>query len=134
MSEPGQIIKKLREQKNWSLREVEKRIGIDYSVISRIESGKRPLKDQEIKAFADLFGVTTAYILGEEKKEIDVAGEKITLDKDEYEVFKEILKHKTLFHDLKENPEKNVKQLIKSYELYKKYVKEALKDDNDYLE
>ncbi|WP_052749687.1 helix-turn-helix domain-containing protein [Heyndrickxia coagulans] len=134
MSEPGQIIKKLREQKNWSLREVEKRIGIDYSVISRIESGKRPLKDQEIKAFADLFGVTTAYILGEEKKEIDVAGEKITLDKDEYEVFKEILKHKTLFHDLKENPEKNVRQLIKSYELYKKYVKEALKDDNDYLE
>ncbi|AJH76993.1 MULTISPECIES: helix-turn-helix domain-containing protein [Heyndrickxia] len=134
MSEPGQIIKKLREQNNWSLREVEKRIGIDYSVISRIESGKRPLKDQEIKAFADLFGVTTAYILGEEDKEIDVAGEKITLDKDEYEVFKELLKHPSLFHDLKKDPEKNVRHLIKSYELYKKYVEEALKDDNDYLE
>ncbi|MED3549994.1 helix-turn-helix transcriptional regulator [Cytobacillus praedii] len=60
----GEIIKELRGKKNWSLRELEKRTGINYSVLSRIESGKRPVTDQELNLFADLFDITTDYLLG----------------------------------------------------------------------
>jgi HTH-type transcriptional regulator, competence development regulator len=64
MVNTGLIIKKLREKNNWSLRELEKRVGINYSVLSRIESGKRPVNDEELKRFADIFQVTTDYLLG----------------------------------------------------------------------
>lgn len=60
----GKRINKLRNDKGWSLRELENRTGINYSVLSRIESGKRSLTDQEINVFSDLFGVTTDYLLG----------------------------------------------------------------------
>lgn len=40
------------------------RVGISNSVLSRIESGKRPMEDSEIIKFADFFGVSADYILG----------------------------------------------------------------------
>lgn len=60
----GEVIKKLRTGKGWSLRELERRTGINYSVLSRIESGKRPVTDDEINIFCDLFDVSTDYLLG----------------------------------------------------------------------
>lgn len=63
----GSKIKELRNNKEWSLREVEKRTGINYSVLSRIESGKRPVTDEEIIIFSKLFNVTTDFLLGREK-------------------------------------------------------------------
>lgn len=63
----GSKIKELRNKKEWSLREVEKRTGINYSVLSRIESGKRPVTDEEIIIFSKLFNVTTDFLLGREK-------------------------------------------------------------------
>lgn len=60
----GERIVKLRQKKNWNQRELAGRAGLNYSVMNRIETGKRPLTDQEIKIFADLFGVSTDYLLG----------------------------------------------------------------------
>jgi transcriptional regulator with XRE-family HTH domain len=60
----GEKIKDLRNEKDWSLRELENRTGINYSVLSRIESGKRPLTDQEVIIFADLFDVSSDFLLG----------------------------------------------------------------------
>ncbi|AMA74036.1 MULTISPECIES: helix-turn-helix domain-containing protein [Aneurinibacillus] len=60
----GNIIKKLREQRDWTQRELARRANINYSVLSRIESGKRPVEDSEIKLFADIFDVSADYLLG----------------------------------------------------------------------
>jgi len=60
----GERIVKLRKKRNWNQRELARRAGLNYSVMNRIETGKRPLTDQEIKTFADLFGVSTDYLLG----------------------------------------------------------------------
>lgn len=38
--------------------------GLDQSDVSRIESGKRPVWDYELKAIAVVFGVSSDYLLG----------------------------------------------------------------------
>ncbi|WP_199426934.1 helix-turn-helix domain-containing protein [Thermaerobacillus caldiproteolyticus] len=64
MSHVGERIRELREKRDWSQREFAKRVGINYSVINRIELGKRPVEDHELAKIADLFDVTTDYLLG----------------------------------------------------------------------
>ncbi|MCL7873850.1 MULTISPECIES: helix-turn-helix domain-containing protein [Bacillus] len=60
----GGRIKELREKNDWSLRELESRVNINYSVLSRIESGKRPVTDSELLKFADIFDVSIDYLVG----------------------------------------------------------------------
>jgi HTH-type transcriptional regulator, competence development regulator len=64
MSQVGDRIRELREERDWSQREFAKRVGINYSVINRIELGKRNVEDHELAKIADVFGVTTDYLLG----------------------------------------------------------------------
>jgi HTH-type transcriptional regulator, competence development regulator len=64
MSQVGDRIRELREERNWSQREFAKRVGINYSVVNRIELGKRNVEDHELAKIADVFGVTTDYLLG----------------------------------------------------------------------
>lgn len=59
----GNRIKRLREEKGWSLRDFEERVGINYSVLNRIELEKRPVKDHELSIIADVFSVATDYIM-----------------------------------------------------------------------
>jgi transcriptional regulator with XRE-family HTH domain len=60
----GERIKELREKHGWTQREFAKRLGISYSVVNRIELGKRPIEDKELAKIADIFDVTTDYLLG----------------------------------------------------------------------
>ncbi|QKS70216.1 helix-turn-helix transcriptional regulator [Paenalkalicoccus suaedae] len=64
MSRIKNNVKQLRKHHNLSLRELSERVNINYSVISRIESGSRPLSDNEINVFANFFDVSADYILG----------------------------------------------------------------------
>lgn len=64
MSISGDRIKKLREELELSQIELSERMGINNSVLSRIESGKRPIQDSELIAFSDFFDVKSDYILG----------------------------------------------------------------------
>lgn len=75
----GQRIVMLRTQKQWSQRELAKRVDINVSVMNRIELGDRPIKDQELVNLANVLDVTTDYLLGrsslpnsETKTEFDV--------------------------------------------------------------
>lgn len=65
MSSIGNKIKYYREKKGWSQIELSKRVGINNSVLSRIESGDRPIKDHEIEKFADVFGVSIYSLLNQ---------------------------------------------------------------------
>lgn len=61
---PGAIIKKLREDNKLSQAELADNIGINNSVLSRIESGDRQLRDDELIKIADFFNVSVDYLLG----------------------------------------------------------------------
>lgn len=60
----GVIIKKLREQHKLSQSDLANKIGINNSVLSRIESGDRQLRDDELIKIADFFNVSADYLLG----------------------------------------------------------------------
>lgn len=61
----GEIIKSLRQAARLSQQELAEKAGYtDRSSIAKIESGKVDLPESKIKQFADLFGVSIDYLLG----------------------------------------------------------------------
>lgn len=85
MTTPEKIIK-LREQRGWSQRELANRVGLDPSVMNRIEVGKRPIKDDELKKLSEILNVTADYLIGRSDKEhyYDLT------DKDEKDIAKQL--------------------------------------------
>ncbi len=61
-------LRKLRLEKNLSLRELSEQTGIDYSTISKIERGERGFNEQNLSVFSDFFKVTADYLLGRSEK------------------------------------------------------------------
>lgn len=57
-------VAQLRADSNLTQRQLASMVNINYSVLSRIETGERPLKDDEVILLADFFKVTTDYLLG----------------------------------------------------------------------
>jgi transcriptional regulator with XRE-family HTH domain len=64
----GSRIKQLRERKGWTQLDLALKVGINNSVLSRIESNKRPVESQELKKIAEVFEVTTDYLLGKDNR------------------------------------------------------------------
>lgn len=64
MNNIGQRIINLREKRNWSQRELARRVGLNASVMNRIELGERPIKDYELDKIASVLETTTDYLLG----------------------------------------------------------------------
>lgn len=64
MKTAGERIRRLRDEKDWNQIELAKKAHINNSVMSRIEAGKRPIEDDLLVKFANIFGVTTDYLLG----------------------------------------------------------------------
>jgi transcriptional regulator with XRE-family HTH domain len=64
MSLIGDRIIDLREKININQRELALKLKISPSVMNRIESGERPVRDDEIKNIANFFNVSTDYLLG----------------------------------------------------------------------
>lgn len=60
----GERIRELREAKGWTQLELAQRLGINNSVLSRIEANKRPVEDVLMASLADLFQVDADYLLG----------------------------------------------------------------------
>ncbi|BFH10663.1 helix-turn-helix domain-containing protein [Paenibacillus melissococcoides] len=64
----GDRIKKQREKMGLTQMELADRLGINNSVLSRIEAGKRGVDDNELLLFADFFDVDSDYLLGRTNK------------------------------------------------------------------
>lgn len=60
----GKKIISLREKKGWTQKELANRVNINVSVMNRIESNERPVKDNELLALANILECTTDYLLG----------------------------------------------------------------------
>lgn len=57
-------ISELRQKNKLTQKELADKLNINYSVLSRIETGERSVRDDELLAIADFFNVTTDYLLG----------------------------------------------------------------------
>ncbi|AGR24740.1 XRE family transcriptional regulator [Listeria monocytogenes] len=64
----NEMIINLREKRNISQRELANRIGINKSVMNRIESGERDIRAHELEAIANYFDVSADYLLGRSKQ------------------------------------------------------------------
>jgi transcriptional regulator with XRE-family HTH domain len=104
----GEKLKKLREQKNLTLREAAEKIGMAYSYISQIENGKVPSLDK-IKKLCDLYEVPISSLFGE-KVEPDDSLKKIGV---EWIAFAEDMKDKDISPD-------EIKQTLQMLKLLKK--------------
>ncbi|MCR5440299.1 MAG: helix-turn-helix domain-containing protein [Selenomonas sp.] len=60
----GERIRNIREDKDILQQELADAIGINVSVLSRIEKGTRQLRDDELTKIADKLHVSTDYLLG----------------------------------------------------------------------
>lgn len=60
----NETIIKLREEKGWSQRELAEKIGINKAVMNRIELGDRSVRAEELERIANIFGVSSDYLLG----------------------------------------------------------------------
>lgn len=54
----------LQEQTPLSQTEVTKRVGMERTALSKIKSGDRKVSADELSKLADIYGVTTDYLLG----------------------------------------------------------------------
>ncbi|RUL56497.1 helix-turn-helix domain-containing protein [Lysinibacillus antri] len=142
----GEFIKQLRGKE--SLRDASKRIGISHTYLDTIEKGydKRSGKNvnptpETLKLISNAYNCSyeelmriAGYLDNGNVIEIDVAGEKISLTPEEFEVLNQLKKHAIAFENLKSNPEKKVKQMVKSWKTMQEALKEIDDDDSDYLE
>ena len=60
----GERIEYLRDINNMTQKELANKIDISFSVMRRIESGDRPIRDDEIRDIARVFNVSSDYLLG----------------------------------------------------------------------
>ena len=65
----------LRERNNMTQVELAKKINLSKSKMSKIESGDRRVTSDELAALAEVFGVSTDYLLGRPEKQNEVQTE-----------------------------------------------------------
>lgn len=78
MNRAGSKIKQLRERRGWTQLELADKVGMNNSVLSRIESNKRPVESEELKKFADVFNVSTDHLLGHTNGELSNGAKALT--------------------------------------------------------
>lgn len=62
----GERIIRLREEKAWSQSHLAKLVHLNKSVMNRIESEERPIRDYELDNIASVLDTSTDYLLGRE--------------------------------------------------------------------
>lgn len=127
----GKKIQYLREKNDMTQRELATKINISFSVMSRIESGDRAARDEEIIKIAKALNVSTDYLLGNSDIENpyekhERISESIKNDKELLE-FWEVLKEREdlqlMFKQTKNMSPKDIRQIIK--------IIKAIEDEED---
>ncbi|WLR54318.1 helix-turn-helix transcriptional regulator [Mesobacillus subterraneus] len=123
-------LRKLRKDNRLTQEELGSKINVTKVSISGYENGNRTPDTDTLQKIADLFDVSTDYLLGRsDTTNVSVAGEIIELTPEELKVFEEMKKYSIAFHDLQSDPGPKVKQLIKMWEAMKVQFEEIDKDE-----
>jgi transcriptional regulator with XRE-family HTH domain len=78
--ELGDIVRKLRLQRNMTIRDLADKTNLSYAYISQIENGKRTPTVETLNKLADALGVTVQYLIGAPKAEEIVREDRLFLD------------------------------------------------------
>lgn len=76
----GERLAQLRQKRGWSQQKVAELTNVSQSTIAMIEKNKRGLTDGMMNTFANLYNVTTDYILGRDLPEWATKDDIIELD------------------------------------------------------
>lgn len=90
----GERIKQRRSEKGWSLRDLAEKMGYaNHSTIARIETGDIDIPQSRVVQFADVLGVSVAYLMGwdEDPEEMASLTARILQDADLLQMVNEYL-------------------------------------------
>ncbi|MFJ8262687.1 helix-turn-helix domain-containing protein [Rummeliibacillus sp. NPDC094406] len=111
----GKKIILLREKKNWSQRELASRVGLNPSVMNRIESGERPAKDEEILKLSRVLDCSTDFLLGRTESptpsQMDI--------EEEFQAFANDPSLQKWYKELPKSKEEDLRKLRKMWEILK---------------
>lgn len=112
----GKRIVSLRENKGWTQKELANRVNLNVSVMNRIESNERPVKDNELLQIANVLEVSTDYLLG--RTNTHFLSQQETEDA-EFEAFKNNPMLNVFYKELPKSDEEAVERLRKIWEIIK---------------
>ncbi|WP_240458734.1 helix-turn-helix domain-containing protein [Virgibacillus sp. Bac330] len=108
----GKRIVQLRERQGWSQRELAKQLDINVSVMNRIESGERPIKDHELDKLATALQVTSDYLLGR-------SNNPNLTEEEAFVAFRNDPSLERWYKELPNNKEEDLKRLKRIWEAFK---------------
>lgn len=108
----GKRIISLRENKGWNQRELANRVGLNASVMNRIELEERPIKDNELINLANALECSTDYLLG-------ITNNRNQSHNKEFEAWINDPRSKILFKEFNESSEEQKEALLKMWEILK---------------
>ena len=112
----GKKIVSLREKRGWTQRELAARINLNASVMNRIESNDRPVKDSELLSLANIFEVSTDYLLGRTDTTALTSQEK---DEQEFQAFINDPELGVWYKELPKSDEEELRKLRTIWEMIK---------------
>ena len=112
----GKKIVSLREKRGWTQRELAARINLNASVMNRIESNDRPVKDSELLSLANIFEVSTDYLLGRTDTTAPTSQDK---DEQEFQAFINDPELGVWYKELPNSDEEELRKLRTIWEMIK---------------
>ncbi|WP_312126317.1 helix-turn-helix domain-containing protein [Lysinibacillus boronitolerans] len=112
----GKKIISLREKRGWTQKELANRVNLNVSVMNRIESNERPIKDNELLNLANVLDVSTDYLLGRIDNSTPPPEEK---DEAEFQAFANNPTLQKWYKELPNSKEEDLEKLRKMWEILK---------------
>ena len=114
----GKIIKELRKENNMSQEELAEKLGVSRSAVGLYEQGKRKVNYERVNELADIFGVSSDYLLGriDKKNPVRTISEAISDNPELYNFWKELTKREDLqllFKQTRDLEPKEIKRIIR---------------------
>ncbi|GLC88226.1 helix-turn-helix domain-containing protein [Lysinibacillus piscis] len=112
----GKRIVSLRERRGWTQKELANRVNLNVSVMNRIESNDRPIKDSELLNLANVLEVSTDYLLGRSESSTLSQTEK---KEAEFQAFANNPTLQKWYKELPKSKEEDLEKLRKMWEILK---------------
>lgn len=120
-------IKELREFNNLTQKELAAKIDLNYSVLSRIETGERPIRDDELLKIANYFKVTIDYLLGNSSESTTIESENQDISLIMTNLKEKLKNYEGVMFDGEILDETTAKLLLEALEHQEKIIKEINK-------
>lgn len=112
----GKRIISIREKRGWTQRELASRVNLNVSVMNRIESNERPVKDNELLNLANVLEVSTDYLLG---RADSPALKPLEIEEAEFQAFANNPTLQKWYKELPKSKEEDLEKLRKMWEIIK---------------